>query len=219
MTAFLDTPTRVTVVVIGTASLAGVVGEAIAGTSARCEHVELPELNDALVAVTARLEQLQPAAVVVDADVDDRVIEQLIKRFVAEERHRFLVIRTAPVSIDVEWTVVLRSEVMRGVRMLIADAEAIVVDLLARIGDARRPTAPMRLGCVVSVGSSFVLVAIDDHHPEVNVAFVLPGEGKIVVQGPAIAVPGRPGLFRVGAGDERVSQSLMHFTLRRSENL
>lgn len=207
---------RVTVVVIGAAPLAAVVGEAITGTSARCEHV-LPDL-DALVAVATRLEQLQPAAVVVDADVDDRVVEQLIKRMAREERHRFLVIRTAPVSIDVDWTVVRRSEVVRGVRLLVADAEAIVVDLLARIGDVRRPTAPAQLGCVVSVASSFVLVAIDEHHPDVNVAFVLPGEGKIVVQGPAIAVPGRPGLFRVGAVDERVAQALMRFTLRRSES-
>jgi hypothetical protein len=211
---------RVTVVVIGTASLAALVGDATAGTSARCKHVPSPELvDDALVALNARLEQLQPAAVVVDDDVDDRVVEHLIKRIVAEERHRFLVVRTAPVSIDVEWTVVRRSEVVRGVRLLIADAEAIVVDLLARIGDARRPTAPMQLGCVVSVASSFVLVAIDEHSPDVTVAFVLPREGKLVVQGPAVAVPGRTGLFRVAAGDESVAQALMRFTLRRSESL
>lgn len=209
---------RVTVVVIGAAPLAAVVGEAITGTSARCEHV-LPDLiDDALVAVATRLEQLQPAAVVVDADVDDRVVEQLSKRIAREERHRFLVIRTATVPIDVDWTVVRRSEVVRGVRLLVADAEAIVVDLLARIGDVRRPAAPAQLGCVVSVASSFILVAIDEHHPEVAVAFVLPGEGKIVVQGPAIAVPGRPGLFRVGAVDERVARALMRFTLRRSES-
>jgi hypothetical protein len=208
---------RVTVVVVGAAPLAAVVGEAISGTSARCEHV-LPGVADELSAVAARLEQLQPAAVVVDADVDDAVVEQLIKRMAREERHRFLVIRTATVSIDVDWTVVRRSEVVRGVRLLVADAEAIVVDLLARVGDVRRPTAPAQLGCVVSVASSFVLVAIDEHFPDVNVAFVLPGEGKIVVQGPAIAVPGRPGLFRVGAVDERVGQALMRFTLRRSES-
>ena len=210
---------RVTVVVVGSAPLATVVTEAITGTSALCEHVLPAVTGDALTTLAARLEQLQPAAVVVDADVDDSVVEQLIKRVAREERHRFLVIRTVPVSIDVDWTVVRRSEVVRGVRLLVADAEAIVVDLLARVGDVRRPTAPAQLGCVVSVASSFVLVAIDDHHPEVNVAFVLPGEGKIVVQGPALAVPGRPGLFRVGAVDERVSQALMRFTLRRSESL
>jgi hypothetical protein len=209
---------RVTVVVVGSAPLAAVVAEAVRGTSALCEHVTAVT-GDALTALAARLEQLQPAAVVVDADVDDSVVEQLIKRVAREERHRFLVIRTVPVSIDVDWTVVRRSEVVRGVRLLVADAEAIVVDLLARVGDVHRPTAPAQLGCVVSVASSFVLVAIDDHHPEVNVAFVLPGEGKIVVQGPALAVPGRPGLFRVGAVDERVSQALMRFTLRRSESL
>jgi hypothetical protein len=210
---------RVTVVVVGSVPLATVVTEAITATSALCEHVLPSVTGDALTAVAARLEQLQPAAVVVDANVDDSVVEQLVKRVAREERHRFLVIRTIPVSIDVDWTVVRRSEVVRGVRLLVADAEAIVVDLLARVGDVRRPTAPAQLGCVVSVASSFVLVAIDDHYPEVNVAFVLPGEGKIVVQGPALAVPGRPGLFRVGAVDESVSRALMRFTLRRSESL
>lgn len=207
---------RVTVVVVGSAALAAVVGEAITGTSARLEHV-VPDAAD-LSQVAAWFEQRQPAAVVVDADIDDGTVEQLLKRMAREERHRFLVIRTTTVPIDVDWTVVRRSEVVRGVRLLVADAEAIVVDLLARVGDVRRPTAPAQLGCVVSVASSFILVAIDEHHPDVSVSFVLPGEGKTVVQGPAIAVPGRPGLFRVGAVDERVAQALMRFTLRRSES-
>ncbi len=202
---------RATVLVLGKNGLQPLVDEALQGTSARTVVVE-PDAA-AVAAVGA------VAAVVIDSGVDDDVVAGIVKRVAAEERYRYLVVRGGRnVNIDVEWTVVRKSEVVRGVQLLVADAEAIVLELLARIGDPKRPESPTRFGCVVSVGSSFVLVAIDDVSADVSVAFVLPGEGKTVVEGAAVPVPGRAGLFRISPTDETVRAALLRFTIRRAES-
>lgn len=201
---------RTCVIILGSSGLQHLVGEALSGTSARA--VLVPDAA-ALLAVSS------PAAVVIDGTVDDDVVAGIVKRVAVEDRYRYLVVRDgADVKIDVDWTVVRKSEVVRGVQLLVADAEAIVLELLARIGDLRHPERTTRFGCVVSVSSSFVLVAIDDVSDDVRVAFVLPGEGRTDVEGPAVPVPGRAGLFRISPTDEKVRAALLRFTIRRAES-
>ena len=201
---------RTTVAVWGNQALQLLVDEALSGTSARAVVVA-----DAVGLAGV----VDPAVVVIDSGVDDDDVAGIVRRVAAEERYRYLVVRGGrDVNIDVDWTVVRKSEVVRGVQLLVADAEAIVLELLARIGDLRQPARATRFGCVVSVSSSFVLVAIDDASDEVSVAFVLPGEGKTVVEGPAVAVPGRAGLFRISPTDETVREALLRFTIRRAES-
>lgn len=201
---------RTTVTVLGNQALQLLVDEALLGTSARAVVVA-----DAVGLAGV----VDPAVVVIDSGIDDNDVAAIVKRVAAEERYRYLVVRSGrDVNIDVDWTVVRKSEVVRGVQLLVADAEAIVLELLARIGDPRRPERTTRFGCVVSVSSSFVLVAIDDASDDVSVAFVLPGEGKTVVEGPAVPVPGRAGLFRISPTDETVREALLRFTIRRAES-
>ncbi|HEY1098070.1 MAG TPA: hypothetical protein VGF99_04040 [Myxococcota bacterium] len=204
---------RVPVVVIGPDALQRLVDDAIAGTSAR--RVAL-DVDAALVAPIFSTTS-SPAAVVVESTVGDEVVAAIVKRVPDDERHRFLVVRDAKnVDIARDWTVVRTSEVARGVQMLVADAEAVVVELLARVRDVGVDVAP-RFGCVVSVASSFVLVAIDEHIADAAVHFVLPGEGKVIVEGKAIPVPWQAGLFRISPVDETVRAALLRFTIRRAE--
>ena len=132
-------------------------------------------------------------------------------------------------DVDVPWMVVLAKEVRGFVLRLVEDAEACTVDLLARIfavgsdgeiigeGTSRLMPPVARLGCVISVGSTFVLVAIDGDAEIVEIRFVLPGHGPVIVQGAAEPVPSRPGVFRVKPNEPLVREVLLAFTKRRAE--
>ncbi len=201
---------RTTVVVFGSAALQRVVDEALLGTSACSVRYDVTAVAPAAILESA-------AAIVVDDGIADTVVSVLIKRVAADERYRWFVVRDVDVDIAVDWTVVRRSEVVRGVQTLVADAEAVVVELLARVRDRHRPDEVARFGCVVSVASSFVLATLDHAPDDVSLAFVLPAEGRITIEGRAVPVPGRVGLFRVRPVDETVRAALLRFTIRRAE--
>ena len=158
-----------------------------------------------------------PAAVVVGAGVDDLDVASLARLLRADERHRLLVLRHgADVSTDVPWTVLRKSELSRTLSLLVEEAEGIVVELLASIKDADQPTQPARLGCVVSVASAFIVVAVDEPPAIVDLGFVLPEAGRLSVSGALSPVFGRPGLWRLSPKDESMRHVLQAFTMRRA---
>jgi len=160
----------------------------------------------------------EPAAVVVGQDVSDGDVGRLARRLLPEERHRLLVLRHGhDVSTDVPWTVLRTSELSRTLPLLVEEAEAVVVELLASVKDASHPGLPGRYACVVSVASAFVIVAIDAPPESPLLAFVLPGAGRLAVQGALSPVFGRPGLWRLSPDDESVRAALKAFTLRRAD--
>ncbi len=159
-----------------------------------------------------------PAAVIIGQNISDADVAMLARRLLPEERHRLLVLRHgADVSTDVPWTVLRTSELSRTLPLLVEEAEAVVVELLASIKDASHPALPGRYACVVSVASAFVIVAIDDPPESPLLAFVLPGAGRQAVKGALSPVFGRPGLWRLSPIDESVRVALKAFTLRRAD--
>ena len=158
------------------------------------------------------------AAVVIDDVVDDLGAAAIARLMSGDDRHRLLVVRQGhDIATDVPWTVLRRSELRLTLPGLVEEAEAIVVELLASVRPAGEPTAPPRIGCVVSVGSHFVIVALDDPPDTPSVSFVLPGSGRQMVAGVLEPVPGRTGLWRLTPDDENVRAALLGFTLRRSD--
>ncbi len=203
---------RTVVIVLGQPETVARVEAALVGSSAELAVVDgLAALSRTLAA------RHHVAAVVVDEQVEDAAVPSVARLLDEEERHLLLVVRQGDVSTEVPWTVVRRSELRHTLPILIADREAVVVELLASVRPASQPTAPARIGCVVSVGSRFVIVALDDPPPDPAVAFVLPGAGRLIAAGPLEAVWGRAGLWRLTPDDESVRAALLAFTLRRSD--
>lgn len=188
-----------------------------------------------------------PACVLCGPDVVDADVRRIASLFPPERRHIVLAVRPESASIDVEWTVIDEREIERSLLLVVEEAEAVTVELLARVRAVdeapvtpvpfpRRPpgllssttttppeppstlpltTAP-RFGCVVSVGSTAIICAIDDAARLVVVAFVLPGVGRIELEGVAQRLPGRPGLVRVAPRAEELRQRLREFVIRRA---
>ena len=199
---------RATVVVFADVDIEDLVRGTLAGTSAR-------------VVVSSSVSQVadvpDAAAVVVGADVDDIDVASMARLLRADERHRLLALRHgADVSADVPWTVLRKSELSRTLSLLVEEAEAIVVELLARIKDADHPTQPARLGCVVSVASAFVIVAVDEPPASADLVFVLPDAGRQTMSGALSPEFGRPGLWRLSPKDESMRHVLQAFTMRRA---
>jgi len=158
------------------------------------------------------------AAVIIGDDVDDAAVARLVKRLPESERHKVLVLRhTQDVITEVPWTVARKSELKMVLPLLIEQAEAEPVELLASVRPHSGPHAPRQHACIASVSSTFIIVAIDNPPPDPSVSFVLPGEGRIVVWGHMMPVFGRPGLWRISPESESVRSSLVRFTLRRAE--
>ncbi len=187
------------------------VGEAAAAASG-----DVPVVVGAVTAVVAAGDDV--AAVIVGDDVGDAAVDHLVKRLPESERHKVLVLRhTQDVITDVPWTVVRKSELKMVVPLLIEQAEAEPVELLASVRPAAAPSAPGKHACVASVSSTFIVVAMDDPPPDPSVSFVLPGAGRIVVTGHVMPVYGRPGLWRISPDSEEVRSRLVRFTLKRAE--
>lgn len=200
------------VIVLGQPETAARVEAALTGSSAEIAVV------DGVAALARTLAaRRHVAAVVVDEQVEDASVPSVARLLDEEERHQLLVVRQGDVSTEVPWTVVRRSELRLTLPILVADREAIVVELLASVRPASQPTAPARIGCVVSVGSRFLIVALDDPPLDPAVTFVLPCAGRLVVSGPLEAVWGRTGLWRLTPDDESVRAALLAFTLKRSD--
>lgn len=203
---------RTVVLVLGQPETVARVSVALEGTSAEVLAVEtVAELREALSA------RRHVAAVVVDERVADAAVPAVVRLLPGEEHHLLLVVRQEDVPTDVPWTVVRRSELRLMLPILVADREAVVVELLASVRPASQPSAPSRIGCVVSIGSRFIIAALDDPPPDPAVAFVLPGVGRVVVTGTLEAVWGRASLWRLTPDDESVRAALLAFTLRRSD--
>lgn len=199
---------RATVVVFADVDIENLVRRILAGTSARV----VTSLSTSQVAMMP-----DPAAVIIGPDVDDTEVASLARLLRADEQHRLLVLRHgADVSTDVPWTVLRKSELSRTLPLLVEEAEAIVVELLAIIKDADHPTHPARLGCVVSVASAFVIVAADAPPASVELGFVLPEAGRQSMSGSLSPVFGRPGLWRLSPNDESMRHVLKAFTLHRA---
>lgn len=203
---------RTVVLVLGQPETVARVAATLAGSSAAVVVVDT-------VAALARALAARPhlAAVVVDELVEDAAVPAVARLFDEEDRHQLLVVRQGDVSTEVPWTVVRRSELRHTLPILVADREAVVVELLASVRPMSQPTAPARIGCVVSVGSRFLIVALDEPPDAAAVAFVLPGAGRLVVTGTLEAVWGRTGLWRLSPDDESVRAALLAFTLRRTD--
>jgi hypothetical protein len=202
----------VVAVVLGQPDTVARVAAALEGTSA-----EILVVDSVAALGRALAERLRIAAVVVDEEVEDAAVPAVVRLLPDDAQHLLLVVRQGDVATDVPWTVVRRSELRLMLPILVADREAIVVDLLASVRPASRPTAPADIGCVVSVGSRFLMVALDDPPPDPTIAFVLPGAGRLVVTGSLEAVWGRTGLWRLSPDDESVRGALLAFTLRQSD--
>lgn len=203
---------RTVAVVLGQPETVARVTAALEGTSAEIVVV------DSVTALGRVLgDRLRVAAVVVDEAVEDAAVPAVVRLLPDDAQHLLLVVRQGDVATDVPWTVVRRSELRLMLPILVADREAIVVELLASVRPASGPTTPAGIGCVVSVGSSFLMVALDDPPPDPTVAFVLPGAGRLVVTGSLEAVWGRTGLWRLSPDDESVRATLLAFTLQRTD--
>lgn len=204
---------RTAVVVHVQADTRARVAQALASTSAVL--IDAGDIVDVAVAVAA---ERNVAAVVLE-ESDDVVATRIARLMPAEERHRLVVVRQGDnVDTAVPWTVVRRSELRLTLPPLIEGAEAVVVELLTSVRPHGAPTGPARIGCVVSVGSHFIIVALDDPPEHPVVSFVLPGAGRQSVGGALVPVPGRTGLWRLTPDDDAVRAALMAFTLRRSES-
>lgn len=203
---------RTVVIVLGQPDTVALVEAALLGSSAEVVVVDGIAALRKVIAVRAHV-----AAVVVDEVVEDASVPAVVRLLPDEAHHQLLVVRQGDVATDVPWTVVRRSELRLMLPILVADREAVVVELLASVRPASQPTAPARIGCVVSVGSRFLIVALDEPPPDPAVAFVLPGAGRIVATGGIEAVWGRAGLWRLTPDDESVRAALLAFTLRRSD--
>jgi hypothetical protein len=203
---------RTVVLVFAQPEIVARVAAALEGTSAEIAVVD--SVGELLRLIAARA---HVAAVVVDDLVADAAVPAVVRLLPDDAHHLLLVVRQGDVATDVPWTVVRRSELRLMLPILVADGEAVVVELLASVRPASQPTAPARIGCVVSVGSRFIIVALDEPPPDPAVAFVLPGAGRVVVSGTLEAVWGRPGLWRLSPDDESVRAALLAFTLRRSD--
>lgn len=207
------TEVRTAVIVQADGETLARVEAALTSTSA----VVVSAADAADVAVTLASER-NVAAVVVDDVVDDAGAAAIARLMAPEDRHRLLVVRQGDnVATDVAWTVLRRSELRLTLPGLVEEAEAVVVELLASVRPRQEPTASPRIGCVVSVGSHFLIVALDDPPDDPAVSFVLPGAGRQVVAGVLEPVPGRTGLWRLNPDDENVRAALLGFTLRRAD--
>lgn len=177
--------------------------------------------------------QPPPHCVLFANTIDDAVVRAVAAAMPHDRRHCLLAVRSPEASVDVDWTVIVDDEVARGLVLVVQEAEAVPVELLARVrivdDDGSVPRSPAgaalppakavsRFGCVVSVGSSGIVCAIDDVVRVVVVSFVLPGAGPIEVKGTAHRVPGRTGLVQIDPESEAVRQQLLQFTIRRDRS-
>ncbi len=181
-------------------------------TTAHVVHVD--SLRGSLHDVLAHKE---PAAVVVGEEHEAHA-PRLARLVPDEARHRILVLtqHTWDVHTEVPWLVLRKSELHKTLPLLVEEAEAVDVELLASVRGDGDDSA--RFGSVAQVGPRFVVVAIDDPPAEPSVSFVLPGHGRIEVKGALTRTFARPGLWRITPEDESVRQALRAFTLRRSES-
>ena len=178
--------------------------------------------------------QPPPHCVLFADSVDESVVRAVAAVMPHDRRHCLLAVRGPEASVDVDWTVIVDDEVARALALVVQEAEAVAVELLARVRviddqgslprlptgvPAPATTKPVsRFGCVVSVGSGGIVCAIDDVVRVIVVSFVLPGAGPIEVRGTARRVPGRPGLVQVDPDSEEVRQRLLQFTICRDPN-
>jgi hypothetical protein len=196
---------RVPVVVWAEADIVALVTSLVTGTAAEIVSV---------TGLTGALAVRDPAAIVV-GDFDRSTLHLLSRRVPEDARHRILVITqsTWDVETDVAWTVIRKSELRHTLPRLIEDAEAVPVELLASVKGEGQPVS--RFGCVASIASRFVLIALDDPPERPVVSFVLPGHGRIELAGAMQPAFGRTGLWRVTPEDETVRAALRAFTLKR----
>jgi len=195
------------VAVWASADVVTLVEELVKGTA--CDVVAVDSMDGVLA-----LREL--AAAVIGEHVDDRTLQLLARRVPDEERHRILVItpHTWDVQTDVAWTVLRKSELTYTLPRLVEDAEAVAVDLLAGVKGGQDTVS--RYGCVASIASTFLLVAVDDPPGDVAVvSFVLPGHGRLEVRGALTPAFGRSGLWRLTPESETVRAALRAFTLGR----